>query len=199
MLDVVVPDLFDRYTGGDRKVDDITKGGIRIGQDRKRNLAPWVQQLLYRLRCTNGMEIADNSLKIDTRGQETFDIIRSLRGSARAALDSVEHTIEAFYDLRSQRLGTDQTGVLHRIARENDLPDRSIVALEDSLPGYLFTDFGIEDANEASMFHLVNLLTNAANRDSLSTPQARRLQRLGGNLVNVDHISRCGTCHSRLN
>lgn len=198
MLDVVVPDTFDRYIGGDRKVDDITKGGIRIGQDRKRNLAPWVQQLIYRLRCTNGMEIADAALRIDTRGAEEFEIISSLRGNARVALDSVSHSIEAFYDLRSQGVGDDRTGVLHRIARENDLPARTVMALEDALPGYLSADFGIDDTHEVNMFHLVNLLTNAANGTSLSVPQSRRLQVLGGNLVN-DHITRCGLCHSRLN
>lgn len=198
LLDVVVPDLFDRYTGGDRKVDDITKGGIRLFQDRKRNLAPWVQQLIYRLRCTNGMEIADSGLRIDTRGAEEFEIISSLRGNARLALDSVEHTIEAFYDLRNQSVGDDRTGVLHRITRENDLPDRTVMALEDALPGYLSDDFGLDDTHEVNMFHLVNLLTNAANRSTLSTTQSRRLQVLGGNMVN-DHISRCGLCHSRLN
>lgn len=198
-LDTIVPLGFDRFTGGDRKVDDITNGGLRFAQDRKHNLAPWVQPFLYRLRCTNGMEIRDNSLKIDARGAEEYQILGDLKVKASQALDGLQHQISSFYDLRKQRLGDDRTGVLHRLVRENDLPARTVVSLEDALPGYLTADFNITGAEEATMFHLVNLLTNGANSPALegSHMARRRLERIGGDVVN-DHIARCGFCHSRL-
>jgi hypothetical protein len=200
LLDVIVPDSFKKHIGGDRKVGDITKGGCRFYQDRKRNLSPSVQTILYRLACTNGMEIPDHTLKIDARGAETFDILSQLKTNARTALDQVNGQIKAFYDLRSQKLGDDRTGVLHRMARENGLPTRTVVALEDALPAYLSADFGIDDVNQASMFHIANLITNAANSPVLadSLPSRLRLERLGGAIVN-DHIARCQMCHSALN
>lgn len=200
LLDVVVPDSLKKHIGGDRKVGDITKGGVRFSQDRKRNLSPTAQPYLYRLACTNGMEVPDLNLKIDARGAENVDILSQLKANARLALDQVNGHIKAFYDQRSHRLGDDRTGTLHRLARENDLPARTVIALEDALPAYLSADFGIEDMDRASMFHLTNLITNAANNPALadSLPSRRRLERLGGAMVN-DHIARCAACHSRLN
>jgi hypothetical protein len=199
-LDTIVPVDFDRFTGGDRKVGDITNGGLRIFQDRKRNLAPSVQPFLFRFGCTNGMQVSDSGLKIDARGAETFEILGDLRAKSRQALDGLMHSIDAFYELRSQKIGEDRTGVLHRLVRENDFPARTVVALEDALPGYLTADFGVDNADEATMFHLVNLLTNAANNPDIagSHNSRRRLESIGGDLVN-DHIARCGFCHSRLN
>ena len=198
LLDIVSDvDQTAKYVGGDREVGDITSGGLRFFQDRKRNLAPGVQPLLYRLRCTNGMEIADASIKVDARGADIMEITDRLKVEARTALSRIDRSIEAFYDLRNQPVGDDRTGVLHRLARENDLPTRTAQSLEDALPGYLLDDFNIESANEVTMFHLVNLITNGANSESLSLPQSRRLERVGGDILN-DHISRCSFCHARL-
>lgn len=200
LLDTVVPEMLEQYIGGDRRVDDITRGGLRWGQDRKRNLAPWVQPLLYRLRCTNGMEIAAPNLRVEARGKDADEVLDLLRMHGREALDGVAHQIEAFYDLRSQPLGDDRTGVLHRITQEHGLPDRTAVALENALPGYLLADFNISSAEEATMFHLVNLITNGANNPALaeSIPSRRRLERIGGTILN-EHAARCTFCHSKLN
>lgn len=198
MIDTIVPLDHTRYTGGDKKVGDITKGGVRFGQDRQRNLAPWAQPYIYRLRCTNGMELPDSTLKIDARGMEEFEILASLRQKGRDALEDVTKKIDAFYDLRSQPLGSDRTGALHRIAREAELPERTAFALESALPGYMQEDFDLGTTFEATMFHLVNLLTNAANNPNISLASQRRLQRVGGNLV-IEHAARCDYCHSKLN
>ena len=197
LLDVVVPEGFDQGIGGDRKVGDISHGGIRIGQDRKRNLAPWTQTLIYRLACTNGMEIPDTTLKVDARGLETPEIVMALRAEARRAFEKVTETMQAFYDLREQRLGSDRTGILRKAAQENALPERSVGALEDALTAYL-VDEGVENPDDATMFHLVNLITNMANSPDLSPAEARRLQRVGGAMVN-DHAARCSFCETRLN
>jgi hypothetical protein len=197
-LDLVVPQDFDAYVGGDRKVGDISAGGLRWFQDRARNLAPSVQPIIFRYACTNGMQVSDTNLKIDARGMEPHQIVADLRNKSRQALDGIMKSITAFYDLRSQKIGEDPTGVLHRLVRENDLPTRSVVALEDALPAYLQADFGLETMDEVNMFHLTNLLTNAANNGNLAFSGRRRLESLGGDMVN-DHIARCSACHSRLN
>lgn len=68
-FDVIVPEVTNFGRGGDPRVDDITDGGLRFGQDLKHNLAPWVQPYLYRLICTNGMESFDPGLRVDARGK----------------------------------------------------------------------------------------------------------------------------------
>lgn len=193
-LDVIVPEDYDKYIGGDRKVGDLTHGGLRIGQNRKQNLAPWVQPYLYRLACTNGMEVPDYGLKVDARGASAEDIVQMLMGEAKLAMDRVTDDIRHFYDLRTVKAADDRTGLLRRIAREQGVSDRTIGHLEDSLPDALLAE------EEVTLFHLVNHVTNQANDPLLrSNHNVRRtLERAGGAWVN-DHAQRCDRCHSILN
>jgi hypothetical protein len=159
------------------------------------NTAPWVQPYLYRLVCTNGMEIPDQGLKVEARGVEEREIEALFEAEIARAVDRLENDIQAFYDLRRTTLGTDPTGALHRAATEMNLPLRTIGRMEDVVPALL------EESNggEISMFDIVNLMTNQANDPTMVSNRSgrRNLQRAGGVLVN-DHAERCGTCHSRL-
>lgn len=201
-LDVIAPEGYDFGWGGDhevgeyewrgdKKVGDVTGGGIRLFQNRKQNLAPGVQPYLYRLACTNGYEMLDMGLKVDARGLEIEEMLASLTGEARRAFSRVEDDIAAFYDLRSQRVDSDRTGVLRRMTRDAGLPARTVGVLEDLLPEHLG-----EDNTDPTMFDLVNLVTNYANAGVRST-QARTLQRAGGQMVS-DHAARCAACHQRV-
>lgn len=192
-VDVIAPMDFDRWIGGDPKVNDLTHGGIRFGQDRKSNLAPWVQPLLYRLVCTNGMEIPDLGLKVDARHASVEEVEALFEGEVRRAVDRLESDIQHFYSLRDEKLGSDPTGSLRRSALEQKLPLRTVGNLEDQFPGY-FTEDGT-----ATMFDVVNLMTNQANDPAigLRSTTRRNLQRAGGGLVH-DHAERCSACHSRL-
>lgn len=200
-VDVIFPEGFERGIGGDPAGDgvpgvgDITRGGIRIGQDRKTNSAPWLQPYLYRLRCTNGMEIPDHGLKVDARGATEREIEALFEAEIARAVDRLEDDIHAFYDLRNTPLGSDPTGALRRAAAEQGLPLRTIGRLGDLVPA-LANDTG---GREITMFDVVNLMTNQANDPEipLRGSTRRNLQRGGGNLIN-DHAERCGTCHSRL-
>lgn len=195
-VDVIVPEGFERFTGGDPAVGDVTRGGIRIGQDRKMNSAPWLQPYLYRLVCTNGMELPDQGLKVDARGAQEREIEALFEAEIARAVDRLENDIQAFYDLRNTRLGSDPTGALHRAATEQNLPLRTIGRMEDLVPALLDDT---ESGAEITMFDIVNLMTNQANDPELGSRSSslRNLQRAGGTLVN-DHAERCGTCHSRL-
>lgn len=189
-VDVIVPeDGEGRYIGGDPSVQDITRGGIRFGQDRKNNTAPWVQPLLYRLVCTNGMEVPDLGLRVEARHATAEQIEALFEGEIHRAMDRLEGDIRSFYDLRNQDLGNDATGALRRAAQERGLPDRTVGRLEDAFRG----------VEGATMFDVVNLMTNQANDPAigLRSSSRRNLQRAGGGLV-YDHAERCGTCHSRL-
>jgi hypothetical protein len=191
-LDVVVPQDFDKGKGwgGDKKVGDLTGGGVRVWQDRKHNLAPGIQPFLYRLVCTNGMEMRDQGMKIDARGAEVEEILASLQAEARRAYDRVGADIQAFYDTRSQKIGSDRTGEFRAMAIEMGLPSRTVSRLEDHLPAALTED----DITEASMFDFINLVTNFANGLPSMGKPARQLQTVGGRLIG-DHAERCNSCH----
>lgn len=192
-LDIVVPEGYDKGIGGDRMVGDLTHGGVRIGQNRKQNLAPWVQPYLFRLACTNGMEVPDYGLKVDARGQDAETVVALLVNEAIRAFDRVEEDIKHFYDLRSVKITEDHTGMFRRLAHENGIPERTIGRMEDLLPDALLAE------EEVTMFHLVNHMTNQANNPAIrSQINARRaLERGGGQMVS-DHAARCNLCHSRL-
>lgn len=200
-VDVIFPEGFERGSGGDQQgpgtpgVGDVTRGGVRIGQDRKNNTAPWIQPYLYRLVCTNGMEVPDQGIKINTQGAEEREIEILFEVEIARAVDRLEADIQAFYDLRNTPLGTDPTGALHRAATEQNLPLRTIGRMEDLVPALMDETNG----GEITMFDVVNLMTNAANEPSMLNNRSgrRNLQRAGGVLIN-DHAERCGTCHSRL-
>jgi hypothetical protein len=205
-MDVIVPDYLTDFIGGDKhatvenylnsgkpKVGDLTKGGLRFGQDRKKNLAPWVQTLLWRLACTNGMEIPNSGLKVDARGDSVEEILQMLEASARIGYDMIGAEIESFYAMRSEGIDKDVTGVLRRVAQDAGLADRTVSSLEDHLASIA------PAGDEPSMFDLINTITNLANHESLENRRAprRQLQMAGGSIIG-SHTERCNLCHRSL-
>lgn len=194
-VDVILPEGFERGIGGDAGVGDITRGGVRFGQDRKLNTAPYIQKFLYRLVCTNGMEVPDQGLKVSALGASELEIEALFEAEVARAVATLDDEIQSFYALRDERLGSDPTGALRRAALEQNLPLRTVGNLEDLVPALVSESGG----GEITMFDVANLMTNQANNPSLDVRSSsrRNLQIAGGNLVN-DHMERCGTCHSRL-
>lgn len=191
-FDVIVSAENDRAIGGDLAVGDITRGGLRFGQDTKKGLAPWVQRYLYRLYCTNGMEIPDHGTKIDARGHDMNSLIDSLRDKAHEAFAKVDADIMAFYHLRTIRVSNPER-TLVRLAQEHGISARTLASLLEQLPEYLDAD------GTATQFDLVNLITNAANADALSNRHnaRRNLEAIGG-LITHDEAARCNQCASKL-
>jgi hypothetical protein len=194
-LDTVVQEAADFGVGG-RQEGDITAGGLRVEYDRsgKNGHAPSVSRLLYRLACTNGYEGYDEGLKIDIRGATVDQILAEVETMAQRAFGQLEAEIAAFYDLRNQRVEGDVTQRVIRIAEEQGLRPRVAHALSTRVPE--ITD----DQGGATMFDVVNLITNAANEPSVrrSVSRSRTLERIGGNLI-TEHVERCGHCSQRLN
>ena len=193
-LDVIIPDNFDRGVGGDLKVGDISRAGLRFGQNVKNNLAPKVDPLIYRLICTNGMEIPDETLRVESRGNTVDEVLQELEFAARRAFERVERDMEHFYAMRDERVEHPER-VIARIAQEHGLSDRLRIALIDAVPSM---ELAAGEDGEASMFDLVNLITNMANNPAVTRQGTRRsLQSLGGT-ISSQHTERCRSCASKL-
>lgn len=195
-LDVRVPETSKVGVGGDfktkrdgTKVGDITAGGIRLGVNLKQNLAPWVEPWTYRLWCTNGMGHTDTGLRIDARGQSWEETLAEFEQVAERAFSRVEEQIEHFYNLREQRVKNPERA-LRAIAREQGLPARSVNAMMDLIP--------TEVPENATMFDVVNLVTNFANSPSVINDGGRLLlERAGGNVVS-EEARRCNRCNQKV-
>ena len=191
-FEVIIPEMAEYGFGGDPSVGDITHGGLRFGQDLKHGLAPWVQEYVYRLVCTNGMEIPDRSLKVSIKGSTLDEIVAELEQKAEEAFGRVESTIASFYELRNERVSQPEQ-TLARLAREHGLTDKALAEMIRQLPEYMAAD------GTVSMFDLVNLLTNQANDPALvgRFGSRRKLEVVGGTVA-LDHSSRCPQCRSKI-
>lgn len=173
-------------------VNDISHGGLRFGHDWKAGYLPWVQPFIYRLVCTNGMEIPDATLAVSTEGNTLEEVIADLELKAQAAFGRVESDIEAFYALRGHPV-SDPERLLVRMGAEQGIGDRRLRTILEVLPEYM------DEAGNVSQFDIVNILTNEANRETLDQrfTARRQLQRAGGNIA-FEHRTRCGVCQSTL-
>lgn len=193
-FDCYVPEHRDKGPVVGRKVGDISLGGLTMGQDRKRNLSPYVQPWFMRLACTNGMEIQSRNPadRVDGRRCETVDeVLAELEVLAQAAFARVEGAMNAFYDLRNQRVPNPERA-LRALARERGLSARTMSHLEDLAPAAFAGE-------EVTMFDVVNLITNQANNPDLEGRYSvqRQFQVVGGDVVN-DHAQRCPHCTQKV-
>jgi len=196
-IDVAVPEDFDRGIGGDREVGDITRGGLRFGQNRKMNHAPWVSSYLYRLVCTNGMEVPETGLRVDARKASTVpEVLAELNLAANHAFGQVEDQIRHFYEMRQQRIEGDVSQAVARMAQERHLPARTANELVLRVASELDPEVL---GRPASMFDLVNLFTNQANEPGMRDRRGprRQLESAGGHWVRQE-ADRCGHCHQVL-
>src|SRR5665213_2323586 len=129
-------------------VRDISHGGLRFGHDWKAGYLPWVQPYIYRLVCTNGMEIPDQTLAISSDGNTIEEVIASLEEKAEIAFARVEADIDAFYELRSHPVEQPER-VLVRMGQEQGIGDRRLRTILESLPEVLRQ--GLQDGAEATV------------------------------------------------
>lgn len=187
-FDTVAHESMPESRLGDPKVGDLTRAGLRFGLDIQKNLAPWVQPYANRLICTNGMEMVDTGLKVTVQGRPLEESLALLEENARIAFASVERKVEAFYEMRNERVN-DPRGLIQRIAAEAGLPARTQTRLVERISEI--------EGDHVTMFDITNLLTNEANREGTKPDAARRLQQVGGQAI-VDHAARCAHCQARL-
>lgn len=193
-LDISVPEGFDRGIGGDRKVGDLAASGVRLFQDRKHNLAPQASPFSYRYLCTNGMVTSDEGLKVDARGQSVEEVLAELEAAAQRAFSRAEADLTSFYALRQERVDNPERTLL-RLGTEAGLPVRTIQRLQERVP-IMLQETG---ATEATMFDLVNLITNQANEPGTRRrPGAAATLEAVGGLIVTEHAERCNSCQSKL-
>lgn len=193
-VDVYVPtDSRYAYTCKEgRYVGDITAAGLTVGQDRKRNLSPYSQPWFMRLACTNGMELRDESLKIDGRRCETVDeVLAEFEALAHQAFQRVEEGIEHYYSLDLKPVPIPER-TLRAISREHTVSDRTLIDLLDLAA----TD---ELPDNPTMFDIVNLITNQANDPQLHNRYRvrREFQAVGGAIV-TEAGHRCHHCQQKV-
>jgi len=177
---------------GDPKVGDITRAGLRFSQNLRQNLAPSVAKYSYRLVCTNGMEVMDDGLKLDARGNQSVEeVMAELEALAQRAFAEVESDIEHFYAMRDEPVANPER-TLNRMARDYGISDRLRNELRDGVPAM------VDEGGGTNMFDLVNYVTNFANRQNIPHGQRVALERFGGQAV-TEHVERCRTCASRVN
>lgn len=197
-FDVRVPEDHDRgvvesgttVDGAGTAVGDITAGGVRFGVNLKQGLAPTVEEYLFRLVCTNGMTVQDSGLKVDARGQTIDEVMAEIEQMAQVAFGRVEGSINAFYDLREQRVNNVERAI-RQIARERGIPTRSTMALMDLAVGADMPD-------DPTMFDVVNLVTNFANSPAVNRDGGRLILEGAGGAVISDHAARCNHCQQKV-
>jgi hypothetical protein len=192
-FDVVVHDGSSFGIGGDLKVGDLTKGGLRFEQETKRRRAPQVSAFMYRLVCTNGMEVADLVSPLDKRDHNgVLSMLGGLEENARTILDLLDHQIQSFYDLRNQPVDNAEQ-MLVRLRQERGFSDRMLTEMIERTPALL------DDPENPTMFDVVNIITNMANHPDLQSREGgRRSLELAGGHVIGEHAHRCPTCQSAL-
>ncbi len=194
VFDTMVPLDYDRGIGGDRAVGDISRGGVRVFQDRKNNHAPTVNSYLYRLACTNGMVVPETGLTLDARGSSVEMMLAEFELAAEHAFSQVERQIEHFYALRQQPIEGDITQTVIRVAAERGLSDRMGMTLARRVPDQLNAELL---GHAPTMFDLINLFTNQANEAGTRPGTRRQLESAGGRLVTEQH-DRCTSCYQQV-
>jgi hypothetical protein len=195
-LDTIVPEGFDRGIGGDRpkgrQVGDLTRGGVRVLQNRKQNHAPELSEFYYRLMCTNGMEVQVEGDKIDARGQTVEEVLMEIELTAQRIMGRLEERIARFYNLREETVRTPEQAI-YRMADERGISDRVATEIARVVPSIT------QDDGTATMFDLLNLVTNFANEPSIARRDGSRLllERAAGAVVH-EHAERCAHCQSKL-
>ena len=192
-VDVVVPTDLGRGWGGDPKINDLTGAGLTLTQKLRspdQFCAPSVSLVLYRLACTNGMIIGNEADRIDARNNTVEGVLAELEQVADRMFRRAEAEIASFYELRTQPVAHPDQWLV-RVGRERAVPASTIYRIIARLPEIEVPEDGWNE------FHLVNLLTNEANREGVSQ-RARDALRMAGGRVIADHTERCPRCASSL-
>jgi hypothetical protein len=193
--------LDDWFTPDDLRLDVINPlptvgvggpvyGGIRFAQNRKQNLAPTVNPILFHADTTTVIQVPDWSLKIDARGVSIEKIAERLEAEALRAEARLDSDVNHLFNLQRTSIAGDRITRLHRVAAEHGLPVRPLADVTVAL----------SRNDEPTMFDLVLVIANAANAPKLLGDPAKRtvrtkLQAIAGAVV-TDEAERCQSCHA---
>ncbi|MET7363322.1 hypothetical protein ABZS76_33460 [Streptomyces sp. NPDC005562] len=170
-------------------LDGGLKGGVRLAQNRKQNLAPTVSPILFHEPTTTVLQIPDLSLRIDARGVAVEKIAERLAAEALRADARLSNDAAHLLKLQETSITGDRITRLHRVASEHSLPVRPLADITVTL----------SRADDPTLFDLAIAIANTANAPKLQDPGKRsvraRLQGIAGAIV-TDEAERCASCHA---
>lgn len=164
--------------------------GVRFGQNRKANLAPWAAPIVQH---SSGavFQIPDPALKIEARRKPVEVIASLLAADGKRAMARSENDLATIYDLRNQSIASNRITILNRIGEEQNIPARPLAEVTTRLARI----------EHPTMYDLSLAIATSANSDALVGESGRsmrtRLQGISGRLV-AEHAQRCGNCHARV-
>lgn len=173
--------------GGEPRVGDLTRAGLSFFR-KSISDEMIVSLFLERLACTNGMVSRYPGTEFRLKGSTAEEIIDQMESAARRAFDSGREAIESFYELRNHPVTGDVTQLVARSADAIGLSDAQVRAMVYRAP---------EIDDKATVFDVVNLFTNQANRPDITAPVRRLLTTGGGQLAASGH-PRCHACQQQL-
>lgn len=189
-LDVVDPTRSRSIKSNTLKPGSTLTPGVRFGQNRKQNLAPWVAPILQH---SSGavLQIHDPSLRIEARRKTAETIAHLMTAEAVRAIERTDHDLDALVDLAGVDISANRITVLNRFGAEHKLPARPMAQLT--------TRFS--RMSNTSMYDLALAVAEAAEADTLIGENNRntrtRLQDAAGRIV-ADHAERCNRCFAAI-
>lgn len=159
--------------------------GVRYGQNRKANTAPWVAPIMQH---SSGaiFQIPDPALKIEARKASAERIAERLCAEGIRAMARADNDLAAVTDLARVSIATDRITILNRVGSEQNIPARPLAMATAQLARL----------DSPSMYDLALSIAQAAQMSTTLGENVRmRLQAVSGLLV-AQHAERCGNCHA---
>ena len=180
---------------GSRQRGDVVQAGIVLSNSEVGSGAVWVEPLIYRLVCLNGMTAADSSLRKHHigRGHDVDDIREMLADETRRVDDAafwlkVRDVVRASFDEEGFRLIVERASRATDIRIESTRLDGVIeltterLSLPKALNGSVLQH--LIEGGDLSQWGLVNAVTRAS-QDVEDYDMATQMERAGGRILEL--------------
>lgn len=176
----------------DRRVGDITRGGVRILATPHTSTPPVVQQYLHRLVCTNGMTEPRGEGTIKLRGRTLDEVLAELEAAAEKVLASLDDKLSAYAAMATKRIPGNPATFAFRVAQEHGIGPAAterIMSRAGALP----------TTGETSLYDVVNVFTEVAQSGITYKTQTKLQEVAGAMAVDPDaQLARCEACEKPL-
>lgn len=177
----------------DRKVGDITRGGVRILATPHKSSAPIVQGYFHRLDCTNGMTTSRAEGTIGLKGRTADELIAELEVAAEKILGDMQSHLQSYADMATQRVPGNPAAFAYRVAQETGLSNAIIERVMGRV-GSLPTN----DEN-LSLYDIANIFTEIAQSGITYKTQVKMQEAAGSMAFETEAmLNRCTSCEKQL-
>jgi hypothetical protein len=176
----------------ERKVGDITKGGVRFLATPHKSTPPVVQAYFHRLDCTNGMTSLRSAGTIKLKGKTVPELIEEMEGAARRILDGMDGYLREYRNMADVPVPGNPATFAFRLAEESKLPagiTSQIVGRAGALP----------TTGETSLYDIANIFTETA-QSGVKYKNGVKLQEIAGTMAFATEamLNRCKSCEQQL-